>query len=399
MPAVAPDANPPVLSVSQLGELVREGLRTLFGDFLWVEGQVSNLHAARSGHLYFDLVEPSDEPGRAPTAIFNVALWRGARTEVERTLAEAGGLALADDLLIRIRARLEFYAPRGRLQLIMDGIDPGFTLGRLAVERERLLRALAEAGLLDRNAGLPVPEPPLRVGLVTSVGSAAHADFSTELGHSGLAFTVLERDTRVQGERVADDIAEGLRVVASHQPDVIALVRGGGSAADLVAFDAEVVARTIAELGIPVWTGIGHEVDRSIADEVAHTAFKTPTACAAALVERGRAFASLVEVMRSEIVDRARLVIEHSGQRQADLAGRTARAVQAALARHEERLAGITGRLRALDPERVLARGWSITRLDNGRLLRSVGEAGPGDPLVTLVADGTVASTVNKVPL
>ena len=130
---MALDINAPVLTVSQLGELVREGLRTLFGDFLWVEGQVSNLHAARSGHLYFDLVEPSDEPGQTPAAIFNVALWRGARTEVERTLAEAGGLELADDLLIRIRARLEFYAPRGRLQLIMDGIDPGFTLGRLAV--------------------------------------------------------------------------------------------------------------------------------------------------------------------------------------------------------------------------------------------------------------------------
>jgi len=209
----------------------------------------------------------------------------------------------------------------------------------------------------------------------------------------------LEHDTPVQGEGVAAVIAEGLRVVASYQPDVIALVRGGGSAADLVAFDAEVVARTIAELDIPVWTGIGHEIDRSIADEVAHTAFKTPTACAAALVERGRAFASLVEGMRSEIVDRARQVIEHSGQRQADLAGRTARAARTALARHEERLAGITGRLRALDPERVLARGWSITRLDDGRLLRSVAEASPGDRLATQVADGTVASTVDKVPL
>jgi exodeoxyribonuclease VII large subunit len=331
--------------------------------------------------------------------MFNVALWRGTRAEIERTLTEAGSLALADDLLIRIRVRLEFYAPRGRLQLIMDRIDPEFTLGRLAIERERLLRALAEAGLLDRNATIPVPEPPLRVGLVTSIGSAAHADFSTELDHSGLAFIIFERDTRVQGEGVAGDIAEGLRLVASYQPDIVALVRGGGSAADLVAFDAEVVARTIAELNIPVWTGIGHEIDRSIADEVAHTAFKTPTACAAALVERGRTFASLVEAMQSEIVNRARQVVKHSGQRQADLTGRTARAARTALTRHEERLAGMTGRLRALDPERVLARGWSITRLGDGPLLRSVGEANPGDRLTTLVVDGTVASTVDGVTL
>ncbi len=392
---MALDIDPPVLTVSQLGELVRKGLRTLFGDFLWVEGQVSNLHAARSGHLYFDLVEPSDEPGQAPAAIFNVALWRGVRTEVERTLTETGGLALADDLLIRIRARLEFYVPRGRLQLIMEEIDPGFTLGRLAVERERLLRALAEAGLLERNAGLPVPKLPLRVGLVTSVGSAAHADFSTELGRSGLAFTVVERDTPVQGEGVAGEIAAGLRVVAAYQPDVIALIRGGGSATDLVAFDAEVLARAIAQLDVPVWTGIGHEVNRSIADEVAHTAFKTPTACAAALVERGRAFAGLVEGMRSGIVDRARRLVERTGERQADLVRQTARVARLALTRHNECLIAVTDRLRALDPQRVLARGWSITRLDNGLLLRSIGDAGPGDRLVTLVADGTVASTVN----
>ena len=113
----------------------------------------------------------------------------------------------------------------------------------------------------------------------------------------------------------------------------------------------------------------------------------------------GEAFASLVEGMRSEIIDRVRRVIEHSGQRQVDLAGRTARAARIALARHEERLSGMIGRLRALDPERVLARGWSITRLDDGRLLRSVDEAGPGDQLATLVADGTVASTVDKMPL
>jgi len=103
--------------------------------------------------------------------------------------------------------------------------------------------------------------------------------------------------------------------------------------------------------------------------------------------------------MQSEIVDRARQVVKHSSQRQADLTGRTARAARTALTRHEERLAGITGRLRALDPERVLARGWSITRLDDGRLLRSVGEASPGDRLATLVADGTVASRVDGVPL
>ena len=387
-----------VVSVQDLAHLLRDGLATLFPEHLWIEGQVSNFHDARSGHAYFDLVEPSEIPGRAVAARLSVALFKGPRVGVDRTLAAAGGLTLADDLQLRIRARIDFYPPNGRLQLRMDGVDPTFTLGRLAAEREQLLRALADEGLLRANRANPVPVPPLRIGLVTSVGSAAHADFTDELARSGLPFEVLERDTRVQGDGAAVDLAEALAVLATHRPDVIALVRGGGSAADLVAFDAEILARTIAGLDTPVVTGIGHEVDRAVADEVAHTVFKTPTACAAALVERGRSFASLVEGMRSEIVDRAQHVIEHYGQRQAELAGRTARAARIALARQEERLAGITGRLQALDPERVLARGWSITRLDDGRLLRSVSEANPGDRLTTLVADGTVTSTLNGVP-
>ena len=270
------DPDLPVLTVAELAELVGEGIGALFPGDLWVEGQVSNLHHARSGHTYFDLVEPVDQPGAAPTALFSVTLWKGNRPGIERTLAAAGGLALEDDLVLRLRADLRFYAPRGRLQLNMTAVDPAFTLGQLAAERDRLLRALADDGLLDRNAGLSIPLPPLRVGLVTSVGSAAHADFATELERSGVGFTLLERDTRVQGEGSALDVAEGLRVVASHRPDVIALVRGGGSATDLAAFDAEVVARTIAAKPPVAIQGtkvsVNYARDHSTADSLDHMA-------------------------------------------------------------------------------------------------------------------------------
>ena len=392
---MATDPDLPVVTVVELGALVEEGVKALFPDDLWVEGQVSNLHLARSGHTYFDLIEPNDQPGAAPSALFGVTLWKGNRPGVERTLAEAGGLALADDLVVRLRADLRFYAPRGRLQLNMTGIDPAFTLGRLAAERDRLLRALAEEGLLERNAGLLVTAPPLRVGLVTSVGSAAHADFCTELERSGVGFTILERDARVQGEGSALDVAEGLRVVATHRPDVIALVRGGGSAADLATFDAEVVARTIAVLEVPVFTGIGHEIDRSVADEVAHTAFKTPTACAAAIVASAREVLDDLLALRTAIVVQAQRALTSASGRQDDLAVRLRRSAGAVLSRQDERLAALTDRLRALDPVAILARGWSITRTADGDLLRSATDVRSGDALETRLADGTVTSTVD----
>lgn len=415
--AEVPSEDLVVLTVGRLGELLKEGLSALFPGDLWVEGQVSGFHDARSGHAYFDLVEPSDEPGRAVAAKLSVALFKQARGRVDRTLSEAGGLALSNDMQVRIRARIDFYPPSGRLQLIMQGIDPGFTLGRLAAERERLLHALADEGLLRANRANPIPVPPLRVGLVTSVGSAAHADFNEELSCSGFPFTILERDARVQGEGSAIDLAEALHMVATHRPDVIALVRGGGSATDLAAFDAEVLARTIATLDVAVVTGIGHEVDRAVADEVAHSAFKTPTACAAAIVGQVTAFADAFADLQESIAQRAgastaraadllddlahrtatsaTAVLDRRTDRLDDLVGRLRRSPTATLERQVERLAGITDNLRALDPARILARGWSITRLADGTLVRSVTDTATGDTLVTHVAGGTVTSTVD----
>jgi exodeoxyribonuclease VII large subunit len=414
---IEPSDGLPTLSVEELSHLLKDGLATLFPEDLWVEGQVSNFHDARSGHAYFDLVEPSAVPGRAVAAKLSVALFKGARIGVDHTLAAAGELALANDLQLRIRARLDFYPPSGRLQLIMNGVDPAFTLGRLAAERERLLHALADEGLLRANRANPIPVPPLRVGLVTSIGSAAHADFSEEISRSGFPFTVLERDARVQGDGSAVDLAEALHMVATHRPDVIALVRGGGSATDLAAFDAEVLARTIATLDVAVVTGIGHEVDRAVADEVAHTAFKTPTACAVAIVGQVAAFADAVADLQESIAQRAGASTTRATDLLDDLAQRTARSATAVLDRRAdrlddkvkrlrrsplatldrqaERLAGITNNLRALDPARILARGWSITRLADGTLVRSVTDTAVGDTLVTHVAGGTVTSTVD----
>ena len=411
------DTELPVLSVSRLGSLVKDGLAVLFPEEFWVEGQITNLRTPRSGHTYLDLVEPSDEPGRPPVAAFSVVLWKQTKVGIDRTLAEAGDLTLGDDLQVRIRASIDFYPPHGRLQLKMTGVDPGFTLGLMAAQRERLLLALATEGILGRNASLALSEPALRIGLVTSIGSAAHADFCTELERSGIAFDLIERDTRVQGDGAAIDIAEGLRIVATYGPDVIALVRGGGSAVDLSVFDAEVVARTIAGLAVPVLTGIGHEIDHSIADEVAHTSYKTPTACAAALVGAARVFADRISALRTAIADHAHRAIDMADRQRTDLAGRTIRAANAVLRhhtdllaagqsrllhtasalpqRHRERLDALGARLRALDPAMVLARGWSITRLSDGTLVRSPRDVSDGDTLVTALADGTVTSVAS----
>jgi exodeoxyribonuclease VII large subunit len=347
---------------------------------------------------------------------------------------------MTDGIRVRIGGRLGSYPARSSLQLVMDRIDPAFTLGLLGQERARLLAALTAEGLLGANRALPMPALPLSVALVTSDGSAAHADALDELRRSGFGFRVSFLDARTQGTDAESSLVAALVTAASLGVDVVALVRGGGAATDLAAFDGERLARTIARLGVPVITGIGHETDRSVADEVAHAAHKTPTAAAAALVGAVReartdvhdAWVAVRSAARGRLVradhqlaraghrtgsvalrrlDRNRMAVDHRVQRVRTAAARvpvTGRGAVDALARRvgpaatrvleraDDGLTARAARAAVHDPSAALARGWSITRTADGRLVRSVADITPGTALVTTVADGRVASTVQE---
>ncbi|MEZ5133683.1 MAG: exodeoxyribonuclease VII large subunit [Acidimicrobiales bacterium] len=286
----------PTLRVSELLDAVAAVVDDAF-DEVWLEGEIRSRRDLRVGgagpygarHVYFDLVEPSDDLDRPPVAAISVKLFDSARRRVNAELKRHGSIRMVDGVRVRIRGRVGIYAGRGRVELQMTGIDPGFTLAQLASSRDLVLRALAADGLLDANASLPFPVVPTHIGLVTSAGSAAHADFVHELEVSGLGWRVSLADVRVQGPRAAREVAAAVRELSGRGVDVIAVVRGGGAQTDLAAFDAEIVARAIAGAAVPVLTGIGHEIDTTAADAVAHRAHKTPTACAGSLVATAHA--------------------------------------------------------------------------------------------------------------
>ena len=445
----------PTFSVTELSDQIGNALRARFRDEVWVRGEIRNLSRPQSGHVYFTLTDPD---GGASIGVMLSAAKKGS---VNHTLTQAGGtVRMNDGTDVRIRGRLDWYAPRGELQLRMTAIDPAYTLGQLELARAELLARLRAEGLLDANGVHAMPLAPLRVGLVTSEGSAAEADFLDELSKSGFAFRVHRVDSRVQGFDAPRSIASAIRMLATHPLDVLALVRGGGARTDLAAFDDEAVARAIAACPVPVLTGIGHEVDTSVADEVAHTAAKTPTACAQVLVARVGELAGALEGTWMAIATRSvrsvqrhddrlllqarqlargtRVALDGGETRLSSIADRSRRAAVAGLDRASHRLDGhrgrITGaarshlraaevlvaaaerrvahrapralseservlssveaRLRALDPDRTLARGWSITRGPDGSVVRSPDDVHPGDPLTTRVAGGELRSTV-----
>jgi exodeoxyribonuclease VII large subunit len=408
-------ARPDTWSVGGLAAHLGRLLATALPDEVWVEGQIRNLKRAANGHVYFDLAEPCG-PDEAPQAQLSVVLLSGERQLVNHQLRRAGGaVRMADGIEVRISARVRWYAPRGTLQLRMVGIDPAFTLGRLQADRDAILASLAAEGLLERNGRLPLPVVPLHIGLVTSRGSAAHADVLAELEASGFSFVVRSVDARTQGPECPASVARALATLHAHRLDAVLLVRGGGARTDLAGFDSEQIARAIATMPVPVLTGIGHEVDRSLADEVAHGAHKTPTAAAAALVAAVRAYLQRLDATSAAVARAGRRSVDVASGRLHDRIARTGRAAgsgldrgERTLARHRDRLepaavrgleraarrlADLAPRVDAHDPARLLARGWSITTTAEGRLVRDVSQVAVGDVLRTRLAGGTVDST------
>jgi exodeoxyribonuclease VII large subunit len=314
-------------------------------------------------------------------------------------------------------------------------------LGRLAAQRAALLRTLAAEGLLERNRALAVPAVPLRIGLVASPGTEGYRDLLGQLEESGFAFSVVVSPATVQGPSAPRSIASALSKVAKAGCDLVVLVRGGGAKADLAAFDTEPVARAVARCGVPVWTGIGHTGDESVADVVANRAFVTPTGCGGELVRlvaewwatRMDAAGTVVRLAEQVVADaesrdaaaRVRLTgaarhqlrahTDRLSRRSLGLVRRAPEAVATAsslvdaraarlgpaarnhVERGAERLAGWRRLLAAYDVDRQLARGYTLTLDEEGRIVRSAGALAPGQTVRTRFSDGVARSTVESV--
>ena len=412
-----------VVGVSELIGQLREVLDGEFGE-LWVEGEIGSLHVSRPGHVYFDL---KDEDGQLRCAMFRRA---------------ANGLAfeLEDGMLVRARARLDLYAPRGTLQLIVEQLQPAGE-GALRIAFERMKQRLLEEGLFAAEHKRALPEWPERIGLVTSLSGAAVHDLVRGLRRRRCLAELLVYDARVQGEQAWREIVRGLHLLdADERVSVIVLARGGGSLEDLWTFNREELVRAVFAARTPVVSAIGHEVDLVLTDLVADARAATPTAAAHLLVPDGEALARRVEELGRSLVLRQRQRISHHAQRLealrrglvhparrlADLGRRLdgaserlapavrrgierrrtalaagALALRAGIARTRERggsrLQALAGRLDALSPLGVLQRGYALARrAEDGAILRRVGDAPVGSEIDVRLAQGELRAAVTR---
>jgi exodeoxyribonuclease VII large subunit len=336
------------LTVSQLNLRVREALLDAFPSPLWVVGEISgfNKNAQKQNIIFFQLVERTTS-GTTPPSV-SAVLYPEDRRLLELRLRQQGNpFQIEDEISVRVLVQVDLYVQGGRYQVVVKDVDPLYTLGEVARRREEIVRKLTAEGIVERNRSLPFPNLPLRVGVVTSLGSDASFDVLHTFRESGFSFQVVVHGARVQGPSTEPSVLNALDWFRDRagEFDVVLICRGGGSRTDLAWFDSEALGRAVAIFPLPVVVGIGHEEDRCVLDEVGWRQ-KTPTAAAQTVVERVRQALDRVADTAKRLLGEAGVRVEEATAAHRERAARLARAVEGVLDGEVRELVHRAGRLR-----------------------------------------------------
>jgi len=391
------DAYPVSAICRYLKELLESDLRL---SNMWVEGEITNLSRSQRGHVYFTLKEDAYQ-------LRCVMFQRQHR-----------GMPLESGAQVLTHGNLNFYAERGDVQIIVDFVQPA-GVGARQAEFERLKTKLEAEGLFDEARKRPLPEFPMRIGVVTSPSGAVFHDICNVLTRRWPLTEVVLAPTPVQGADAVTGVADGIRRLNEDGAiDVIIVARGGGSTEELWTFNEETVARAIYGSGVPVVSAIGHETDYTIADYVADVRAPTPSAAAETVAPERVQISRNVEAMTNALIFdvRSRMNggaagLERSGQRLLaslpDVARHRERltssmrhamsAARRAVERRDERVTGWSNQLRSLDPRATLARGYAVVQLRDGKqAVTSVSQVKGKAKLDVHVKDGKFPAEVSR---
>jgi len=376
------DANKPFgpvfVSVTELTERIKRSLEADFGEVA-LHGEVSNVARPRSGHIYFTLKDDS--------ASIRAVMWKNDARRLT--------FNLTDGLAVRSLGRLTVYPPRGDYQILVRQIEPE-GIGALELAFRQRYARLAQEGLFDPSRKRPLPRYPRRIVIITSPTGAVVHDLLQVTGRRWRCADVLIAPTRVQGAGADHEVVAAIELANQVAwADVIVVARGGGSLEDLWTFNEEAVVRAIASSRLPVVSAVGHEIDVTLADLAADKRALTPSEAGEFCVPDAREVAlhldHLAERLRLAGLTQLRNARAHLDQ----LAQRARQALDQDLLNRRHRAARLSASLKALSPLAVLARGYSLTFLADGRsLVRASHDVQPGDLIHTRLASGIIASRV-----
>lgn len=404
------------ISLQQLNQLVANVINQTFTDAVWITAELSDVRVASNGHCYMQLVEKDPKRGTM-LAFANAHIWSNRWWLIRDTFQQQTGQAFASGIKVLLQVQVTMHEAYGYSLNILD-VDPTYTLGEMARRRQQIIAQLQEDGVIDMNRELPFPTLPQRIAIISASEAAGYGDFCHQLHDNewGLCFYTHLFPATMQGDKTEASVIAALEKICMYEDlfDVVVIIRGGGASADLASFDSYDLAFYIANFPLPVITGIGHDRDQTVLDRVAHTSVKTPTAAAALLIDTLSQQFSDLQDLQDAIIDNTHGRIEREqlhlnrlinlvhgthislGQQlnKLQLTGERIKMLTTQRIQNDnQKLTYIERTVQMAQPDNILKRGFSITRL-NGHAIRSAAEVPAGAKLEIQTADGRLEVSV-----
>lgn len=401
------------------------GIRDLISDAnlsAWVFGEVKNYKYSR--HAYFSLIE--SQPGtNTPIASLQCAVWGSFFSSVIRKFEDEAGVEMKDGLKVLVHLTVNFHQAYG-MTAIVDEIDASYTLGEYELKRKQTIAQLISEGYMDLQQQLQLPRIIRSIAIISANTAAGYGDFMDQIRANSVTQNCKCQlyPAIMQGVSAPESIVDALGKIRSDLEemvsdyDAVVIIRGGGSKQDLACFDDYTLATYIATFPLPIITGIGHEQDTSVADMVAYKRVKTPTAAAEYLIEHNSAQFLLIDDLKHRLESQVAYIMANFNsqlnirrQKLAYLAnGRVERlSINIETLRHKlsslsdvaiqmerQRIKARRQQLEALDPQRIVNRGYTMTLSSKGSLLSSIDDVTDGEEITTLLRDGRLKSVVKK---
>ena len=400
----------------ELNRLVRETIECEMPNEYWVEAELSECRESR-GHCYMELIE-KDEQTATPIAKASAKCWASKWMLVRPYFECTTGQRLVAGMKVLLKVYPQFHEAFGFSWIVTD-IDPTYTLGDMARKRQEIIRKLKEEGVFDLQKELTLPLFCQHIAVISSETAAGYGDFCNQLSNNpyGFQFQTQLFPAIMQGEGVKQSIINALERIYDQPFDCVVIIRGGGATSDMSGFDTLALAEHVANFPLPIITGIGHDRDESILDMVSHTRVKTPTAAAALLIDHLKemldtvmnAQNSITRLVQqklstlsaqlsnvSEAIPRLFTIVKTRQEAKIDaLQQRIPMLLERRLLAENHRLQLMEEKLKALDPQLLLKRGYSIT-LHNGRAVKDATPLKAGDEIETRLAQGLIHSIVKS---
>lgn len=364
-----------IIDLYGLQSRLKDGIEHIFPTKVWLKAEISAVKARPGGHCYMELSQSGDD---GLVAKAQAVIWASRYRFIAPFFESVTGTRIEEGMLVLVRVQVNFSQLYG-LTLVIDDIDPDFSLGEKEKMRQQTLARLKEEGLMDMQQRLSLPRRPYRLAVISAPDAAGYRDFMRHLHENeyGYAFDTDLYQALMQGAGAADSIVSAIDGALSSaiRYDAVLILRGGGAKLDLACYDDYVLASHIARCPVPVLTAVGHDQDVHICDMVAWASVKTPTALADTFI----GICSREEATLLSYGTRLRL------------------AFSAKISSMESRVRLLEARINGADPRNILKRGYVIALDGSGKVMKGVSGRRPGDKVTLMYHDGSLGCTVDSV--